>query len=361
MAKTEVGIVYAGGTISSVMNSQGYREGGHEVDLLELMTTLAGRTYDKTVTISSSSFAYPGLSENMTNNDRAILAEHVREALSAGVHGVVVTHGTDSMEHTARYLDARFKNHIRKKDQRIILTGSNNDTSHPHTDAWDNIAEALSSAADITNKPGVYIAFHGNLIPAHAAIKEPYHGDQMHYVDKGSRKYSSLLREQNAAVKAMCGNFGPTPPSNSRNSVILYEVNLPRENHTTLNRRISSQTRAVLFRLYHSGTANTHSSNVSVSNLVNRLRIDHNIVSFGVTENGEPTDLRLYETSVKLRQAGMVPLYNMPEKVAYEKLLRLTSFPVPQLIIRMLTSICGEIDESQINRDDVLELINMYK
>lgn len=62
--RTRVEVVYAGGTISSLATTQGYREGGHVVDLV-------GRLEEKLPNfregfeVGKAEVAYTGLSENM--------------------------------------------------------------------------------------------------------------------------------------------------------------------------------------------------------------------------------------------------------------------------------------------------------
>lgn len=112
--------------------------------------------------------------------------------------------------------------------------------------------------------------------------------------------------------------------------------------------------------LYHSGTANTEKLELSVSHLVNKLRVERDIIFFGVTENGEPVDLHSYETSVRLREAGVVPLYNMQVKVALAKLQLVASNTNTHIIDEMLDDKVGEIDESQIITEDIEKLKKLY-
>ncbi|MBP9669913.1 asparaginase [Candidatus Woesebacteria bacterium] len=354
-----IGIVYAGGTISSLATKGGYRIGGIKVDLIhELQNHLAKPLSN--IIIASSSFAYTGLSENITTTHQSLIARKVEEGLRGGSHGVVVTHGTDSMEHTARYLQSNFGEKLVTKNQKIIITGANNDLADPRTDAWENLEFALKSAVSM-QEAGVYIAFHNILIPADTVVKEPYDGVQMNYVDSGSQRFNELSAKQHTKVELLLEQIERLLPSDRYpHAVIEYRVNRVVNNHDELLKQITPKTKSILFTLYHSGTANTENSRISVSRLTKKLRQDKGIISFGVTENGEPVDLHLYETSVKLREAGMVPLYNMLRPVAKEKLIRLSHLPSPQIILQMLTKVGSEIDESQIEHADIRTLLKLY-
>src|SRR5258706_76028 len=131
-------VVYAGGTISSLATPQGYREGGHVVDLV-------GRLEEKYpgfgtgIRLGTAAVAYTGLSENMDAEYWREIDTKVGQSLIKNPHAVVITHGTDSMEQTARHLQERFGDELRERGAKVILTGANEDLEHPQTDAWDNL------------------------------------------------------------------------------------------------------------------------------------------------------------------------------------------------------------------------------
>ena len=78
----------------------------------------------------------------------------------------------------------------------------------------------------------------------------------------------------------------------------------------------------------------------------------------------EPVDLTLYDTSDKLREAGVVPLFNMSKKVACEKLrtIDVNGKSPNDLIDAMMESKVGEIDpelvrKNQANINDIKERV----
>ncbi|WP_432570682.1 asparaginase domain-containing protein [Kineococcus sp. SYSU DK005] len=96
----------------------------------------------------------------------------VREACAAAlrdpaVHGVVVLHGTDSMEETAFLLD------LHHGDERpVVLTGSQRTADDPAGDAPANVLAALRTAADGRARGrGVLVAFGGRVLPAAGTTK----------------------------------------------------------------------------------------------------------------------------------------------------------------------------------------------
>ncbi|MCS5479354.1 asparaginase [Corynebacterium sp. YIM 101645] len=96
------------------------------------------------------------------------LVTAVQEALdSPDVDGVVVTHGTDSMEDTAFALDC-----FHADDRPVVLTGAQRAFDHPSSDGPGNLIDAVRLAADpLARRQGVLIAFGGWTIPARGAAK----------------------------------------------------------------------------------------------------------------------------------------------------------------------------------------------
>ena len=73
-----------------------------------------------------------------------------------------MTHGTDTMTETARYLDDII-------DKTIVMTGSLSPARFAMTDASFNVGMAF--AAVQTLDPGVYIAMNGTVFPAKTVVK----------------------------------------------------------------------------------------------------------------------------------------------------------------------------------------------
>lgn len=357
-----VEVIYAGGTISSLAIPEGYREGGHALDLVERLQQHSP-DFQPTFTLGNKEVAYTGLSENMNEVYWQAIDEKTEAALGRNPKGVFITHGTDTMEQTARHLNDVFADTLGRKGTKIILTGANDDLEHPETDAWDNLRFGLeNAAADL--EPGVYVAFHGRLIPADEVVKLPYvPGGDVTFISRDDPLYSQSRAQQEAAANRLIDQletlYGEAP---QKSDIISYNANTIRPNHQELLDYASEHpVRALLLTLYHSGTANTEDEQQSVANLVRYLRSEKGIVSFGVTENGEPVDLHAYETSIKLRQAGVVPLYDMPGQTAWAKLQLVDpGLKGPELIKEMLTPRAGELDASRIISSDVDELLNLY-
>ena len=88
----------------------------------------------------------------MNDDDRDVIA---RASKIAKEHAIVITHGTDTMAETARYLATRVKN------KTIVLTGAMVPYKFGSSDGLFNLGSALAYAQVLT--AGVYVAMNGQV------------------------------------------------------------------------------------------------------------------------------------------------------------------------------------------------------
>lgn len=107
-------------------------------------------------------------SSAMTVRDQFAVVSAVAEALGdPEVTGVVVTHGTDTLEETAFLAD------VFAADPRpVVFTGAQYPADHPLSDGPGNIAAAIALAADPGHRGrGVQVALGGRVLPARGVFK----------------------------------------------------------------------------------------------------------------------------------------------------------------------------------------------
>jgi L-asparaginase len=112
-----------------------------------------------------------------------LIAEAVADHTARGdVDGVVVTHGTDTMEETAYLLDL-----VHHSDKPVVLTGAQRAADEPDTDGPRNLMDAVSVAASTqTRGCGALIVFAGQVFAARGTRKQHTIGlDAFHTVDGG--------------------------------------------------------------------------------------------------------------------------------------------------------------------------------
>jgi L-asparaginase len=105
-------------------------------------------------------------SREMTETDRMNI---VQNCLKADEDRIVITHGTDTMEETARVLAQHVKN------KTVVLTGAMIPFTFGSSDGMFNLGSAIAFAQ--TLPPGVYIAMNGRYFHAENVRKNKQIGE----------------------------------------------------------------------------------------------------------------------------------------------------------------------------------------
>lgn len=154
-------LIDAGGTIASLPDAQGVligREGS-----AGLREVLAPALREGVVERQ----AYAGLSEDMDLGDAMRIAALVADAAAEGANGVVVAHGTDTMEDVAFLVDL-----FHGGDMPVLFTGAQRAASLPGCDGPANLHDAVAVARDPTARGiGTAVVFGGRILPARSARK----------------------------------------------------------------------------------------------------------------------------------------------------------------------------------------------
>jgi L-asparaginase len=101
----------------------------------------------------------------MTDADRAEVRDRVGELLPEAAP-IVISHGTDTMVETGRFLEKSFPG----LKVPIVLTGAMTPLGFEGSDGLQNLTESLLAARLVT--PGVYIVMHGQVFPVSKARKD---------------------------------------------------------------------------------------------------------------------------------------------------------------------------------------------
>lgn len=104
---------------------------------------------------------------HLTFRDLIKLKEACDQAFEEGADGIVITHGTDTLEETSYFLDL-----VTNNEKPIIVTGAQKNLSELQTDSIDNMQKAILVAADPRNRNfGVQVVFADAILSARDAIK----------------------------------------------------------------------------------------------------------------------------------------------------------------------------------------------
>ena len=107
-------------------------------------------------------------SQDMNDAVWLTLAKRINELFSRGdVDGIVITHGTDTMEETAFFLNLTVKS-----DKPVVLVGAMRPSTAMSADGPLNLYNAVVTAAARESRgKGVVIAMNGLILGAHGAMK----------------------------------------------------------------------------------------------------------------------------------------------------------------------------------------------
>ena len=156
-----VTIISTGGTIASRVD---YRTGAvrpaiSASDLYSIVPELSD------IALIDTEILFSAFSEDLTPKHWTKIAERVAEHIRRGAHGVVITHGTDTMGYTAAALSFALQN----LPVPVVLVGAQRSEDRPSSDAAENLIGAVQCAA---NAPfaEVVVAMHQTISDEAIAI-----------------------------------------------------------------------------------------------------------------------------------------------------------------------------------------------
>jgi L-asparaginase len=165
-AKPSIRILATGGTIAGAQSgsqSYGYKSGSFKVeDLIGAVPNLK-----EVANLSGEQVANIG-SQDMNDAIWLKLVQRVNQVLSApDVDGVVITHGTDTMEETAFFLELTVKS-----EKPVVLVGSMRPATAISADGPGNLFNAVSVAASSSARGrGVLVVLNDEVHSARNVVK----------------------------------------------------------------------------------------------------------------------------------------------------------------------------------------------
>ncbi|MFC4516625.1 asparaginase [Streptomyces ehimensis] len=155
----QVVVISTGGTIASRWQGSGFAADARGGDVLATAAVPDGVTV-RVVDLMSVNSA------RLTTADQLALLRTVHEVLAdPDVAGIVVTHGTDTLEESAFFVD------LHHADPRpVVFTGAQLPLEDPNGDGPRNLHDALLTAASVRDL-GVLVVFDGQVHAARGTIK----------------------------------------------------------------------------------------------------------------------------------------------------------------------------------------------
>ncbi len=165
-AKSRIAILGTGGTIAGFIDSTiattGYTAGAIDIDVLikavPQIRDLADISWEQIANIDSS---------NMCDEIWLRLAKKIAKLFAEGIDGVVITHGTDTMEETAYFLNLTIKS-----DKPVVLVGAMRPSTAISVDGPKNLYNAVALVANKEAKnKGVMVAINDKILSARGVVK----------------------------------------------------------------------------------------------------------------------------------------------------------------------------------------------
>jgi L-asparaginase len=160
-------VIGTGGTIAGLTTNSD--NGAYQAGQVAISTLLA-----------QTSTKFPIKNMQLSNIDSCDLSESLLSKLGAQVRhglsdpevlGVVITHGTDTMEETATFLEFVCGQYSRNLGKKVVLTGSMLPSDHPEADGPRNLSDAIEFAGEAGNRGGIWAVMGSKPISGLALVK----------------------------------------------------------------------------------------------------------------------------------------------------------------------------------------------
>ena len=255
------------------------------------------------------------LSENLTPVEWGILCNCLLELDFEKYEGIIITHGSDTLSYTSALIGTMFGN----CSIPIVLVASNLALGLPGSNGMNNFRNAVCFIKSSCIN-GVFTIFENNkgeipvYLSTHIVESDPFTDQFRSFTGKyfgkmidekfvATENYPCLMESDDILWN---GNFD--------NKILLIRP-YPGLNYNNID--LSSKPKAVLHYMYHSATACTTDgySIIDFAKKCNDLGIDFYCASF------KNKDAALYDSSAKIVNSGVIPLYNISCEAAYAKLI----------------------------------------
>ncbi|MGH2267749.1 type II asparaginase [Campylobacter taeniopygiae] len=199
-AKPKIVILATGGTIAGSIDSE-LETTGYKAGVIGVETLIKAVPQIKDITQVSGEQIANIDSSNMNDEIWLKLAKKINELLKKDVDGIVITHGTDTMEETAYFLNLTIKS-----NKPVVLVGAMRPATAMSADGPKNLYNAVALAANKNAKnKGVMIAMDDKILGARGAVKthtlnvdaftSPDFGNLGYIVDGRVFFYNTILKD----------------------------------------------------------------------------------------------------------------------------------------------------------------------
>ena len=198
-------LIGMGGTIAGLQvngDGQGYLAG--QVPIETLSKQIKKKLPIKNIQLSNID------SCDMTEALLSQLGQKMVEALhDPHIVGIVITHGTDTMEETALFLELVCGYLAKAVGKKVIITGAMLPADHPEADGPDNLNKAVALVEDKGAPSGVFGVMGGKVFPArnmskrHTSSIDTFVNSEALHLDQGRQPKDSTKVSEDLPIPSI--------------------------------------------------------------------------------------------------------------------------------------------------------------
>ncbi|WP_238782335.1 asparaginase [Prescottella equi] len=247
---SKVVVLATGGTIASRNDSSGNAVAADDVSSLLASVAPSGIRVEGRDVLTTGSYL-------LTPDDQLTILRAIADASSdPDVSGVVVTHGTDTMEETAYLCDLH-----QAGDRPVVFTGAQLAADSEVWDGARNLSDAVAVAAAPTARGiGTVIVFHGRILPAAGTRK--CHTTALDAFDNGAGGVLGHVRDGVVAIDHRPERPQPLPLPDALPRVDIVAVH-PGADRTLLDAAVEAGARGMV--IVGTGVGNANPSFVAAT------------------------------------------------------------------------------------------------
>lgn len=236
-------VIFTGGTIGSTL-TDGWIAPDDATRYTLINTYCAAHGEDVTF---STRTPYTILSENLRAANLAVLAKEVSKAVSEDFDGIIVTHGTDTLQYAAAALAYATGNDCKP----VVLVSSNYPLTDPRSNGNANFKAAVDFIKEQSGR-GVFVAYKNgsDAVTFHNALSVLTHLEAGDTLFSLQNKVYAVATENGITVTGTADTCETLPVNFSENADILVVTPHPADTYAYPIEQYS----AVILRPYHSGT-----------------------------------------------------------------------------------------------------------
>jgi glutamyl-tRNA(Gln) amidotransferase subunit D len=295
-------------------------------------------------------------SENLRQQDWTTLAEKVAERIEAGVDGVVIAHGTDTMGYTAAALSFALQN----LPVPVILVGAQRSSDRPSSDAATNLIGAVKAAGEAPFAE-VGLAMHQSTSDTATVVHRGVKVRKCHTSRRDTFKSINgfpLAKVQNLQITMLQGNYQKRDPTRklSLKSKFSDKVALVKFYPGMDPAVIDFYTQQGFKGILLEGSGLGHVSKFCFD-AVKRATAKGVVVALASQCIWGRVDMDVYDTGRDLQSFGVIPLDDMFPETGLVKLmwaLGQTSNPTEAAEL-LKTNVAGEYAPRTLPQDTIKE------